>query len=276
MALGMNIPGSILMAQLWWYSYSVLRPAQLLKSAGLYPLNELGTMPPKTGRKGAGRYYCAKYREPVYLEKAPSNYDSVEKFDELSRTYGTFVEPFSGPVFEETIKYMQQYLTSSSRILDCSCGPGTETLRLAPLVSDGEIVGMDLSAEMVAVASKNAARDAKRNVAFFQADVASMPAHFKGRFDAVYCSLAFHHYTHPLEAIREMRRVLRPDGKVFIIDAGPRWMKLLASPMAKWADPGWVAFRTGEEFRVLFQKAGYSGFYWAETLPGMGLSIATK
>ncbi len=276
MTLAMNIPGSVFMAQLWWYSFSVLRPAQMLKSAGLYPVNELGTMPPENGRKGAGRHYSVKYGEPVYLEKAPAIYESVEKFDDLSRTYGTFVEPFSRPVFEETIKYMKRYLAPGSRILDCSCGPGTEMLRLAPLFPEGEIVGMDLSAEMVSVAFRSAKRDARRNVAFFQADVAAMPAHFKGRFDAVYCSLAFHHYTQPLEAIREMRRVLRPHGKVFIIDAGPSWMKFLASPMAKWADPGWVAFRTGEEFGELFRRAGFSGFYWTETLPGMGLSIATK
>jgi ubiquinone/menaquinone biosynthesis C-methylase UbiE len=135
---------------------------------------------------------------------------------------------------------------------------------------------MNLSAEMVSIASQNAAHQGKTNVAFFQADVVAMPSHFKGRFDAVYCSLAFHHYTQPLEAIREMHRVLRPKGKAFIIDAGPAWMKFIASPIAKWGDPGWVAFRTGEEFRALFEKAGFSSFYWAETLPGMGLSIATK
>jgi len=50
----------------------------------------------------------------------------------------------------------------------------------------------------------------------------------------------------------------------------------LASPLAKWGDPGWVAFRTGEEFRELFEAAGFSNFYWTEVLPGIGLSIGTK
>jgi Glu-tRNA(Gln) amidotransferase subunit E-like FAD-binding protein len=53
-------------------------------------------------------------------------------------------------------------------------------------------------------------------------------------------------------------------------------MKLLGSPLAKWADPGWVTFRTGEEFQELCAEAGFSGFFWTELLPGMGLTIATR
>ena len=276
MAFAFSVPGSILIGQLWWYSFSVLRPAQVLKAAGMYPANELGRRPSRNGRKGAGRYFSKKLRAPVYLDKAPVNYKSVATFDDIARVYGTFVEPFTGPVFEETIKYLRGHLPVTARILDCSCGPGTETLRLASLFPEGEVVGMDLSADMVTIASTNAERSSLRNVAFFQADVDTMPADFKAQFDAVYCSFAFHHYAHPARAVREMHRVLRPRGRVFVVDPGPAWMKLLASPWAKWADPGWVGFHTGDEFRALFKRAGYSGFYWTETLPGVGLTIATK
>jgi ubiquinone/menaquinone biosynthesis C-methylase UbiE len=275
-AAAANIPGALLIGQLWWYSVSVLRPAQVLKAAGILPLNELGTRPADRELKGLGQQYSRKRKEPVFLEGAPNNYDTVEKFDEISRVYGTYVEPFSRPVFDEVIKDIARYVPENARILDCSCGPGTETLRLASRFPKGEVVAMDLSAEMVAVAARNARDRSIRNIAFFQADVTSMPSHFTGRFDAVYCSFAFHHYSQPLNAVREMHRALRARGKAFIIDPGPAWMKALASPMAKWADPGWVGFHTGAEFQDLFHRAGFSAFYWSEILPGIGLSIATK
>ena len=66
-----------------------------------------------------------------------------------------------------------------------------------------------------------------------------------------------------------MHRVLRRRGHAFIIDAGPPWMKALGSPLAKWADPGWVAFHTGEELQRLFRGAGFADFYWTELLPHM-------
>jgi hypothetical protein len=73
-----------------------------------------------------------------------------------------------------------------------------------------------------------------------------------------------------------MRRALRAGGRAFVVDAGPWWMKAVASPWAKWGDPGWVAFHTGAEFAALFEEAGFSEFYWTEVLPGVGLSIGTK
>ena len=272
-----SMPGALLMANVWWYAFTVLRPAQLLKPLGLYrSMQDIGTMP-KAGRKrGAGPYYCRKSPEPVFLDQRPEDYELVEDFDGLSMVYGRMVEPFSQPIFEEVSNVVRQLTTPRSRLLDCSCGPGTEMLKLAELVPDGEVVGADLAAQMVGTAAANARKKGLDNVAFFQADVAAMPKHFGGRFDLIYCSLAFHHYPEPLAALREMRRALRSGGHALIIDAGPAWMKALASPLARWGDPGWVAFRTGDEFQALFEQAKFSHFHWTEILPGMGLAIGTK
>ena len=70
--------------------------------------------------------------------------------------------------------------------------------------------------------------------------------------------------------------MLRPGGKAFIVDAGPAWMKAIASPIAKLGDPGWIGFHTGEEFQDLARQAAFSGFHWSEVLPGIGLTIATR
>jgi ubiquinone/menaquinone biosynthesis C-methylase UbiE len=271
-----NLPGAVLVANLWWYAFAVLRPAQLMRPLGLYRGRSLGVPPrPEPGR-GGGPLYSRKHRKPVYRAQPTGAHDHVDEFDRLSAEYDRIIEPFSRPIFEEAVKLMRPLLAPQSRILDPSCGPGTEALMLAELVPRGEVIGMDLSRGMVDAAFERARARAARNVAFFQADVGAMPAHFAGRFDAVHCSLSFHHYPDPQAAVGEMHRVLRRRGHAFIIDAGPPWMKALGSPLAKWADPGWVAFHTGEELQRLFRAAGFSDFYWTELLPGIGMTIATK
>jgi ubiquinone/menaquinone biosynthesis C-methylase UbiE len=272
----MNLPGTFLIGQLWWYAATVLRPAQRLKPLGLVPRNEIGSLPTRQPRAGGGPLFSKRHHQPVYMKQPPPGYDAVEAFDELSGGYEHYVEFFSRPIFEETVELMELYLGPDARILDCGCGPGTEALELAGRVPQGEVVAMDLAADMVAKAADSAQARGLANMAFFQSDVAQMPAAFAGRFDAIYCSLAFHHYPRPLESLQEMFRVLAPGGKVFIADAGPPWMKLVGSPLARWADPGWVAFRTGDEFQQLFQQAGFSQFYWTEVLPGIGLSIGSR
>jgi SAM-dependent methyltransferase len=274
--MSVNVPGALLVGQLWWYGLTVIRPAQLWKSLGIYPRNELGQPPPPAAGPGAGKKFSLRQSAPVLLPRKPSGYESVEDFDELSPVYTAAIAPFSRPVFEETVRAMTPYLSPRARILDTSCGPGLELCQLARLVPEGEVVGADLSAGMVTRAAETAAQQGLGNVAFFQADVGNLPRRFQGQFDLIFCSLSFHHYPEPLQALKQMHRVLRPEGKVFIVDAGPAWMKTMASPLCKLGDPGWVAFRTGEEFQQLCAEAGFARFHWSEFLPGMGLTIASK
>ncbi len=274
---GATLPGGLFVANLWWYALCVLRPAQALKAAGLYRGREIGRPPQRSQSSGGGIHYSLAGPGPVLLRRQPGTYHTVEAFDHLSSVHDQLQAPFSAPVFEDVVKVLASLADSSSRILDCSCGGGTEALALSSLVPDGEVVGADLSVEMVSTAAERASQRKKiRNAAFFQADVAELPSDFEGRFDFVYCAFSFHHYTEPVAALREMRRVLRPEGHALIVDAGPWWMKAIGSPIAKLADPGWVSFYTGEELRSLVAEASFSAFYWNEVLPGVGLSIATR
>jgi ubiquinone/menaquinone biosynthesis C-methylase UbiE len=273
---GATVPGSIFVANLWWYGFAVLRPAQVLKAAGLYRGREIGQPPQRSPREGAGKQYSITSASPVLLDHRPRGYETVVAFDQLSSIHDQLQEPFSRPIFEDVVEVLASLGSSSSRILDCSCGGGTEALALASLVPNGEVVGSDLAADMVSTAATRAAERGIRNAAFFQADVASLPDHFADQFDFVYCSFSFHHYTEPIKALREMRRVLAEGGHAFVVDAGPWWMKAVGSPIAQWADPGWVAFYTGEELQTLFHQAGFSRFYWLEILPGIGLAVGTR
>lgn len=271
-----DIPVTVLANQLWVYALTVLYPAQALKSLGVYPSNEIGRCPAPLPFRGEGQFYCRRYPKPSYFDHQWFDTNPVDYFDRVSTIYDTYVQPATRPIYEETVNVIQPFLVPTARILDTSCGPGTEMLQLARLAPEGEVVGMDLSAGMLEAAFENAQRQEILNTAFFQADVAHMPEHFEGRFDMVFCSGAFHHYPDPVGALKEMHRVLNDTGKACISDPGPWWFNLLWTPIFQWADPGWVSFYTGEEFCALFHAAGFSDFYWTEVLPGIGVCVGSK
>lgn len=271
-----NLPGAALVGNMWNYALSVFYPTRALKEMGLYTPERIGVHPPQPERPGLGAHFSRLYPFPVLLENRPEQYELVEEFDRISREYERFTQPFSAPIFEETLKEMRAYIRPDWRMLDTSCGAGTEATELAVLVPQGEVVGADLAAEMVQTTFESARRSGIGNMAFFQADVAAMPAEFAGMFDATFCSLAFHHYPNPKGAVEEMFRVLRPGGYAFIADPGPDWYKRISEWIADWADPGWIGFHNGDEFRARFEAAGFRHFYWEELLPGIGLVIAQK
>ena len=271
-----DIPFLLLVNQMRWYAYSVFYPSRLLKRVGLYPEHTIGYYPQALNYAGQGPAYSLEYPTPCYLDAQPDEYHLVEDFDRLSSLYEQLIQPFSAPLYEEAVQLMQPFLQPDARLLDLSCGPGAELLRLTQLVPEGEVIGVDLSAGMVSAAFEKARQEGVQNTAFFQADVGNLPDHFEQRFDVVYCSLAFHHYPQPTKALSEIRRVLHATGKAFILDPGPGWFNLVSGSLTKWGDPGWIGFYTGESFELLFRQAGFSDFYWTEILPGIGLSIGTK
>ena len=267
---------TFLVSSMWNYAASVLYPTAALKELGLYRPEHIGVRPPLPTAPGLGAHYSRSYPFPVLLEARPQDYYLVEEFDRISADYERFTTPFSRPIFEEAFKLIRQYLTPSSRVLDASCGAGTEATTLALLVPEGEVVAADLAAQMVQTTFEQARRMGIGNMAFFQADVACLPGQFTGMFDAIFCSLAFHHYPDPVSTASEMYRVLRPGGYALVIDPGPEWYKRLAEWIAAWGDPGWIGFHDGQEFQALFQGAGFSLYYWEELLPGIGFVIARK
>jgi ubiquinone/menaquinone biosynthesis C-methylase UbiE len=271
----LNCPFALMAIQMSMYSLAVMYPALLLQSAGVYHRRELGIFPSRLGF-GSGQWYCRERSTLHLLEQPSSQYHRVVKFDQLSTLYQLYVAFFTQPIITEALNIIEPLLPSDTRLLDLSCGPGTEIGRLARLLTSGEIVGVDLSAGMIEIAHRNAKEQALTNVAFVQADACAMPGRFTGRFDGVLCCLAFHHYSRPIVAAREIHRLLGPGGLAFIIDPASEWFNQIAAPLAAWADPGWVSFYSAEDLHRIFIGTGFSEFYWCELLPGIGLSIATK
>jgi ubiquinone/menaquinone biosynthesis C-methylase UbiE len=262
---------------MWSYASQVLYPAQWLRRTGVLPPPQiLGDPPADVPAPGLGPHFSRKHATPVLLSTGTEHDDLVAAFDEMADVYDAFVRPFSTPIFDEALEEIRPWLRPDSRLLDAGCGAGRELQRMARDVPHGEVVGIDLAAGMVNAAWASARAHGLTNVAFFQSDVGALPDVFTGAFDLVYNSLAHHHYPEPAKAAAEILRVLRPGGVYCVVDPGPAWFNAISSPLAQWADPGWIRFHSPDEFRALFLAAGFARASWREVLPGFGVAVGQK
>lgn len=102
------------------------------------------------------------------------------------------------------------------RILDVGCGPGFYVTELLEAVGpEGSVVGLDISADMLAVAAKRA--EGHGNVTFYEADASSLPVP-DASFDRAVCVQVLEYVRDVPTALREMHRALRPGGRVLVWD----------------------------------------------------------
>jgi SAM-dependent methyltransferase len=95
---------------------------------------------------------------------------------------------------------------SGGRVLDAGCGTGSLTLELAARPGLAAIEALDFEESYVAALRK---RSVDPRIRAQQGDVCALPFG-DGEFDGVYSLLVLHFVSDPHQAVREMRRVLRP------------------------------------------------------------------
>jgi arsenite methyltransferase len=102
------------------------------------------------------------------------------------------------------------------RILDAGCGPGFYVAELLDQVgTEGSVVGVDASPQMLAVAAHRC--EGRPNVAFHEAGVSALPVEDES-FDRAVCVQVLEYVADVPAALRELRRVLRPGGRLVVWD----------------------------------------------------------
>jgi ubiquinone/menaquinone biosynthesis C-methylase UbiE len=103
------------------------------------------------------------------------------------------------------------------RVLDVACGTGLVAFPAARAVgAGGHVLGIDLSGQMVDAARERAAarrHEATANIGFARMDAEALDLP-DASFDVVLCALGLMYMPEPEQALREMRRVLRPGGRL--------------------------------------------------------------
>ncbi|HTZ49019.1 MAG TPA: class I SAM-dependent methyltransferase [Verrucomicrobiae bacterium] len=155
--------------------------------------------------------------------------------------------PITLPVLEK----MQ--LTAADNVLDVGCGSGWLARRISKLVPQGRMVGMDISDEMIRVARRNSVEH--HNILFVTGEVAEIPWEPNFFNHAISVESAYY-WPDPAAGAREIYRILRPQGTVWILINYYRdnpychpWGGLLAVP---------TQLLAAEEWAELFRRAGFS------------------
>jgi ubiquinone/menaquinone biosynthesis C-methylase UbiE len=104
---------------------------------------------------------------------------------------------------------------NDAAVLDLGCGAGHASFAVAANVAN--VVSYDLSVEMLAVVTAEAAQRGLTNLITRQGVVEDLPFP-SASFDFVLTRFSAHHWSNLPKALAEMRRVLKPGGSVVVID----------------------------------------------------------
>ncbi|WP_169974634.1 class I SAM-dependent methyltransferase [Tautonia rosea] len=139
------------------------------------------------------------------------------------------------------------------RTLDLACGTGTLEQRLLDCWPGLRIVGADLSRGMLSQAASKLT-DGKVN--WVQASSSRLPL-ADSSFDLALCANSFDYFRSPLEALAEIRRVLRPGGRFVLVDWCDDYLSCKAcSIWLRWTDSAFHQTYSQAECENLLERSG--------------------
>jgi len=162
-------------------------------------------------------------------------------------------ELFGGQVF---LRALVALLPSTWTVGDLGCGTGAFLPVLAPHVQ--RVVGVDASDEMLRAARHRTS--ALGNVDLRRGTLEALPL-ADGSLDAAVMVLVLHHLPAPVPALVEARRVLKPGGRLLVVDMTPHDREEYRQRMGH----VWLGF-SADHVRRLFDQAGFTSVR-VDTLP---------
>ncbi|GAB4224056.1 MAG: metalloregulator ArsR/SmtB family transcription factor [Kiloniellaceae bacterium] len=143
----------------------------------------------------------------------------AEQWDELRALY----------VQDDEVEAQLSKLIAEERVADL-LDIGTGTGRILEILADKveHALGIDMSADMLMLARSKLERARLRNCMVRKGDMNNLPLG-EGSFDAVTIHQVLHYAEQPARAIQEAARVLRPGGRLFIVDFQAHGLDFLRS-----------------------------------------------
>ncbi len=146
-----------------------------------------------------------RYYDKAYGENPAANY---ERF---------FVPAIGAPLAADLIRVAA--LRPGERVLDVACGTGVVARLASQQVGDiGTVAGLDFNPGMLAIARSATPSDTP--IEWYEASAEIMPLP-DASFDVVLCQMGLQFVTDKRDALREMWRVLAPDGRLILTVPGP-------------------------------------------------------
>jgi ArsR family transcriptional regulator len=135
-------------------------------------------------------------------------------------------------------------------IADLGAGEGAFALLLAQRAR--KVIAVDTSAKMIEVAREQAQRHGVKNVEYRLGDMEEVPIR-DARVDLVFFSQSLHHALHPERAVSEAHRILRPGGRIVILDLAKHRFE---EARELYADE-WLGF-SESDLEAMLEKAGFT------------------
>ncbi|MEO8096483.1 MAG: metalloregulator ArsR/SmtB family transcription factor [Acidobacteriota bacterium] len=168
-------------------------------------------------------------------------------FDELAGKFGRqYVPGRSWQGLAETLLMLMPPLV----VADLGAGEGTVSQLLARRAK--HVIAVDNAEKMVEFGTKLAREHGVKNLEYRQGDLESLPI-AEGEVDVAFFSQSLHHAQHPAKAMAEAHRILKPGGRVIVLDLLKHHFE---EARAMYADL-WLGF-TKVELQRYLREAGFS------------------
>ena len=129
-------------------------------------------------------------------------------WDKFAKLYAPFMKKDKG-VYDKICGYISPHLNKHMKVLELACGSGQLSFSLSKHTKSW--IGTDFSEQMILEARK---RGEEKNLIFEIADATSL-SYVNEKFDCVLIANALHIMPKPDEAMKEIYRVLKPNGTLF-------------------------------------------------------------
>jgi ubiquinone/menaquinone biosynthesis C-methylase UbiE len=156
-----------------------------------------------------------------------------------------------------TLSFLKEWtkLSASETVLDIACGTGEFERMVLSEHPMQQIIGIDISEQMLAIARQKLHPHA--NVSF-QVGSASALSFLDESFDVITSASAFHYFDSPVATLAEMKRVLKPQGRLVILDwCKDFWFCRVCDMVLKWVDPAHQQCYFQHELHNFLTAAGF-------------------
>ena len=163
---------------------------------------------------------------------------------------GDEMEDHHSDITDQTLALMD--IQPTDRILDLGCGTGWASRRMARMATAGEVVGLDVADEMLRRAEQSSS--AFKNIRYVWGSAENIPE-ADNAFNKVLSVESFYYYADQGKALDELRRVMAPGAKLFILinlykdnHYSLRWVTELKVPVQALSEA---------EYKALLEKHGF-------------------
>ena len=184
---------------------------------------------------------------------------SFDEFGEKKQELARLKEQATSFWEQEKAVLVAHGIQECCNILDLACGPGVVTRKIKSLVPDSHVTGVDLNESLLQVAINDSQQDGCETPTFRKADCTNLPFEASS-FDFVYARFLFQHLSTPVTAVAEIKRVLKPGGRVLIVDVDDRDLDVT---------PACSSFEQLTRAAGVFQTEGGGNRHVGRTLDGL-------